>query len=188
MTSLEIAAQILGILALLANVVCYQLNRRQHILVAQILGSLFFLVNLGLQGAWAGAALNIHAILRLTVFYQREKHPWARHPLWVPFFCITALLCVAFASPTWLDWVALFGTMFTIVSFSLSDPMKIRLVSLPSPPCWFLYHFLHRNVGGFCNEIFVFSSAIIGFFRHDLLKLRQKKKGTNQEEQPVLPE
>lgn len=172
----EIIAQILGLMALGANIVCYQLNSKKNILTVQIIASVLFTVNLLLKGAFAGVLLNVHAIVRLLVYAQKEKHAWARSGWWVVFFCITAALCVLVTYQSPVDIIALIGTFATVISFSLSDPALVRLVTLPSPPCWFLYHLSARNIGGVLNEIFVMGSIIVGAIRHDIPAWKKRKQ------------
>lgn len=172
----EIIAQIIGLMALGANIVCYQLNSKKNILIVQIIASVLFTVNLLLKGAFSGVLLNVHAIIRLLVYAQKEKHAWARSKWWVVFFCATAALCVLVTYQSPVDILALIGTFATVISFSLSDPALVRLVTLPSPPCWFVYHLSARNIGGVLNEIFVLSSIIVGAVRYDIPARKSKKQ------------
>lgn len=172
---IEITAQLLGLMALGANIVCYQLNSQKKILMVQILASVLFTLNLLLKGALSGVLLNVHAIIRLLVYAQKEKHAWARSKWWVVFFCVTAALCVLATYQSPVDILALIGTFATVISFSLSDPALVRLVTLPSPPCWFVYHLSARNIGGVLNEIFVFVSILVGAVRHDIPAWRKRK-------------
>ena len=60
----EIIGQILGILALIVTIICYQLNSQKKMLAAQMLAATLFTVNLALLGGMSGALLNIHGICR----------------------------------------------------------------------------------------------------------------------------
>lgn len=166
----EILGQILGILALLVTIICYQLNSQKKILIAQIAASSLFILNLALLGAISGALLNVHGICRALIFYQKEKHPWARSNLWVLFFILAAAAITFFTYQSWVDILPFVGTVFTTIALSMTDPGKIRLLTLPSPPCWLTYHLLNGNIGGTLNEIFVIGSVLVGMFRLDRKK------------------
>lgn len=178
---MELFAQILGLMALGANIVCYQLNSKKNILIVQIIASVLFTLNLFFKGAISGTILNIHAIIRLFFYTLKDKHEWARSKWWVVFFCVTAGICVWATYKSPIDIIALIGTIATVISFSMSDPAHVRLVTLPSPPCWFLYHLAARNIGGVLNEIFVLSSIIIGAVRYDIPAYREKKTKNNKQ-------
>ena len=168
----QIIAQALGILALCVTIICYQLNSQKKILLCQMIAATLFTVNLALLGGMSGALLNIHGICRALTFYQRGKYKWADSPLWVWFYIAAAVVCVAVTYKSPLDLLPLIGQIFTTISFFMKDAAKIRLFTLPSPPCWFIYHLSTGNIGGTLNEIFVISSIIIGMIRLD-----RKKEG-----------
>ena len=176
----EIIAQIIGIIALGANIICYQMNSRKKILIMQMAASSLWVINLFLQGAFAGVLLNLHAVVRLLFYTHREKHRWMQSNLWILFFCVTAGLCVAVTYQSPVDIIALIGTLATVVSFSLSNPALVRLVTLPSPPCWLIYNIFHGNIGGILNELFVIGSIIVGAIRHDLPAWREKRKNAEE--------
>lgn len=167
LTPIEVIAQLLGILALVCNIFCYQMKDTKKLLYWQIAASVIWILNLGLKGATVGFLLNIHAVVRLTVYYCAEKYSWAKSKLWLPVFLVSAAVIV-FANYTgFVDLLALIGTLCTIYSFSAGDTAKTRLFTLPSPPCWFIYHLMQANIGGILNEVFVFVSIVVGMLRLD---------------------
>lgn len=176
---IEIISQILGILALLCNIICYQMKAPKKLLFWQITASVIWVLNLGLKGAVAGVLLNIHAVVRLVVYYLANDHKWARSKVWVPVFMVSAAVLIIATYTSYVDILALIGTLFTIYSFSAGDTAKTRLFTLPSPPCWFIYHFSQRNIGGVLNEVFVLGSIIVGMIRMD--KMDKKDGGSSRE-------
>ena len=48
---MELIAQILGLMALGTNIICYQLNEKKKILIVQIIASVLWVLNLFLKGA-----------------------------------------------------------------------------------------------------------------------------------------
>ncbi len=172
----EIIGQILGILALIVTIICYQLNSQKKMLAAQIIAATLFTVNLALLGGMSGALLNIHGICRCLTFYQRGRYKWADNTtFWVWFYSIAAVICVALTYKSPLDIFPLVGQIFTTISFAQKDAAKVRLFTLPSPPCWFIYHLSTGNIGGTLNEIFVICSIFVGMFRLDRKKNKEEK-------------
>ena len=183
---LEAIAQILGIIALILTIICYQFNSQKKILLTQICCAVLFTVNLALLGKWSGSLLNIHGIARACVFYQRGRHKWAESSFWVWLFCALAAVCVAASALitgeiSALDILPFVGTVFSTISLSQTDPKMIRRFMLFSPPCWFFYHLLAGgtpNIGGVLNEIFVLCSLLVAMFRYDFKKQPDgEKKG-----------
>ena len=168
-----IAAEIFGILALIVSIICYQLNTQKKILVAQMIAATMFIFNCFLLGAPAGAWLNVHGIIRALIFSQKGKRKWCGSRITLIILIIAAGLICLFTAETGsvkdiiVSILPFIGTVFTTISLSMTDAAKIRKLTLPSPPCWFIYHLAHTNVGGCLNEIFVFCSIIVGWLRLD---------------------
>lgn len=174
-----IAGQVFGILGLIGTVICYQFNSRRKILFMQILCALVFTVNLSLLGAWSGALLNVLGIAKSCVFYQRGRRRWADSVWWIVLFCVLAAVCVMAAYRSPVDLVPLIGTCFTTAALAQKDARTIRILTLPSPPSWFVYNLANGNLGGMANEIFVLTSLLVAMFRFDDFRLRMKKNGEN---------
>ena len=166
----HIIGQGIGILALCVTIICYQFNSQKKILAAQMIAATLFTVNLALLGGMSGALLNIHGICRALTFYQRGRYKWAVSPLWVWFYIVAAVVCVAVTYQSPIDLLPLIGQSITTIAYFMKDAKKIRLFTLPSPPCWFLYHAFTGNIGGMLNELFVISSIAVGMFRLDRKK------------------
>jgi len=166
----EILGQIFGIIALIVTIVCYQFNTQKKILISQIAASCLFILNLALLGALSGALMNVHGICRALVYYQKGKHKWAESSLWVIFFITAAAVITLLTFESWVDILPFVGTVFTTISLSMTDAAKIRLLTLPSPPCWLTYHLMSGNIGGTLNEVFVICSIVVGMIRLDRKK------------------
>lgn len=169
MEPIQIISQIIGILAFILTVVCFQFNTQKKILFMQIICATLFMINLILNGSYAGALLNLHGICRCVVFYQRGRHKWADSPWVCVIFCILAVVCTLVVYKKPIDLLPMIGSVFTTISLYMTDPKKIRLFTLPSPPCWFVYHFFASgsiNIGGVLNEIFVIISITVAMIRY----------------------
>ena len=177
---MEIASQIFGIIAFIITIICFQFNTQKKIVICQVACSLFFLLSLVFKSAYSGALLNVHGIIRSLIFTQRGKNRIADSPVTLVVLCMLTIPCVAFTYRSPLDLLCVVGQIATTVALYMKNPAKIRLVTLISPPCWFIYHFSLRNIGGYLNEIFVVISILTAVFRYDILK-----KG-NKDEQPTI--
>ena len=68
MKPIEIIAQIIGIFAMLFNILSYQCKRQKAVIAMQLFGGLLFAVNFLMLGALVGGILNIIAVLRAILF------------------------------------------------------------------------------------------------------------------------
>ncbi len=140
LTPAEIISQILGILALVCNIFCYQMKSPKKLLFWQITASVMWILNLGIKGAVVGVLLNVHAVVRLTVYYLAENHKWARSKVWLPVFMISAAAIVILTYTGIPDALALIGTLCTIYSFSAGGHRENKTV-----------HFARLHRAGSCT-------------------------------------
>ena len=185
MTPIEIIAQILGIIGMLMSVLSYQQKGKARILTFQLLGSVLFVVNFFLLGAFSGAILNFVAIIRALIFIYEDKVR-ADHPAWT--IGLTAVYVLSYVSvftifgkePTVINLFVeiLPGLAMTVttVAFRYKEDKILRRVAFISSPLWLTYNFIFFSLGGIIGETLNLSSAIIG-----TLRLDRKKKDENTE-------
>lgn len=185
MTPIEIIAQILGIIGMLMSVLSYQQKGKARILTFQLLGSVLFVVNFFLLGAFSGAILNFVAIVRALIFiYEDKVH--ADHPVWT--IGLTAVYVLSYVSvftifgkePTvinlFVEILPVLAMTVTTVAFRYKEDKILRRVAFISSPLWLTYNFIFFSLGGIIGETLNLSSAIIG-----TLRLDRKKKDENTE-------
>ena len=185
MTPIEIIAQILGIIGMLMSVLSYQQKGKARILTFQLLGSVLFVVNFFLLGAFSGAILNFVAIVRALIFiYEDKVH--ADHPAWT--IGLTAVYVLSYVSvftifgkePTvinlFVEILPVLAMTVTTVAFRYKEDKILRRVAFISSPLWLTYNFIFFSLGGIIGETLNLSSAIIG-----TLRLDRKKKDENTE-------
>ena len=185
MTPIEIIAQILGIIGMLMSVLSYQQKGKARILTFQLLGSVLFVANFFLLGAFSGAILNFVAIIRALIFiYEDKVH--ADHPAWT--IGLTAVYVLSYVSvftifgkePTvinlFVEILPVLAMTVTTVAFRYKEDKILRRVAFISSPLWLTYNFIFFSLGGIIGETLNLSSAIIG-----TLRLDRKKKDENTE-------
>ena len=185
MTPIEIIAQILGIIGMLMSVLSYQQKGKARILTFQLLGSVLFVVNFFLLGAFSGAILNFVAIVRALIFiYEDKVH--ADHPAWT--IGLTAVYVLSYVSvftifgkePTvinlFVEILPVLAMTVTTVAFRYKEDKILRRVAFISSPLWLAYNFIFFSLGGIIGETLNLSSALIGTIRLD-----RKKKNENTE-------
>ena len=185
MTPIEIIAQILGIIGMLMSVLSYQQKGKARILTFQLLGSVLFVVNFFLLGAFSGAILNFVAIVRALIFIYEDKVR-ADHPAWT--IGLTVVYVLSYVSvftifgkePSAINLIVeilpVIAMTVTTIAFRHKEDKILRRVAFISSPLWLAYNFIFFSLGGIIGETLNLSSAIIGTIRLD-----RKKKNENTE-------
>lgn len=169
-------AQIVGIFAMLFNILSYQQRSRAGAIGFQLGGALLFAVNFLMLGAVVGGILNLVAAVRAIVFLHREKFQADRISWLVGFIAVYmasyALTFTAFGKePTALnllvEFLPVIGMTATTVSFRLTDAKAIRRFGLISSPCWLIYNIANFSIGAILCEVLSLCSILIGILRLD---------------------
>lgn len=181
MTPIEIIAQIFGIFGMLMSVLSYQQKGKARILFFQLLGSVLFVVNFFMLGAFSGAILNLVAIVRALIFIYEDKVR-ADHPAWTVGLTVVYLLSYASVftlfgkEPTAknliLEVLPVIAMTVTTIAFRCKEDKILRRVAFISSPLWLTYNAIFFSLGGIIGETLNLSSAIIGTIRLD----RKKKE------------
>ena len=69
---MDIFIQITGIAAMIFSVFSFQMNKHKQIMIMQILATSLFGLQYFLLGAYTGMAVDIIAIIRGIVFYNKD--------------------------------------------------------------------------------------------------------------------
>lgn len=179
MTTYEIIAQAIGIVAMALNILSFQQKVQRNIIIMQFFGASLFAVNMFMIGATVGGFLNLLGAFRAIVFANKEKFR-ADKIIWVHFFNAMYLVSyiVTFAvfgkAPTFINFVIEFlpiiGMVASGIGFYLSEAKTVRKLGLVSSPSWLVYNIYNMAVGGIICEILAMVSIVIGMIRHDMKK------------------
>lgn len=164
---MQIAAQIIGYIAVAENLLIYLSNRRDRILLFKFISDALWLINYLLIGGFTGAVLNIVAMTREAVFSVRDRFKWAGSK-WIP----VLFLLLTWISPvmewisagrfTWLPVLPAFGSMILLFGFYIRNTMLCKVTSLFGNGLWLTYAALLSNWAGVVGNILLLVSAVIG--------------------------
>ena len=73
MTTTQIIAQVIGIFAMVFNLLSYQQKTRNKAIIFQLFGTTLFTVNFLMLGAMVGGLLNLVGAVRAIIFINKEK-------------------------------------------------------------------------------------------------------------------
>jgi len=166
-----LAAQFVGFIGLLMNVVSYQANTNRRIVRIQVFGALFWclhflLLGRTIPGAYTGAALNAAGLLRNLIFAMRPRK-WAAHPAWLYVFCGVYVVCGALTWNGPMSLLPMAGMLFGTVSLYLINPKLTRRLGLGSSCTWMAYNICTRSAAGIICEVFTLGSIGIAMFKFD---------------------
>lgn len=177
MTTYDLIAQAVGIVAMAFNILSFQQKTHKTVITFQLFGSILFAVNFFMLGATVGGILNLVGTLRAIVFMNREKLR-ADHIGWLIFFTILYLSSFVLTFTVFGKEMTLFNAVIeslpviamtaTTVSFRLQNAKAIRLFGLLSSPSWLIYNIVNFAVGAIICEVLSLCSIVIGLFRYDL--------------------
>ena len=179
MGPLRIFAQVIGIVAMLINVLSYQCKKQRPLIVMQLVSSTFYAVNLFILDAPTGCVLNLVGICRALVF-SNKKFFRADRKIWIAVFSLAsagvyALTFLVFGKdPTpvnlVIEFLPVIGMIATTVGFYRDGAKDVRLLSLINSPCWLVYHLTTKSIGGIAGEVVMLISIVVGYLRHDRKK------------------
>jgi len=176
MDTIEITAQIVGIVAMFFNLFSYQQKTRKGAIICQLFGTILFTINFFMLGATVGAIMNFIGALRAVIFINKEKLK-ADHVGWFIGFTVIYLasyvltFTVLDKEPTAvnfiLEFLPIIGMVATTHSYRLTDAKAIRKFGLISSPVWLIYNIANFSVGAIICEVLSLASIIIGIVRLD---------------------
>ena len=179
MTTTEIIAQVIGIFAMIFNLLSYQQKTRNKAIIFQLFGTTLFTINFLMLGAMVGGLLNLVGAIRAIVFINKEKFH-ADHIAWqigfvIVYFASYILTFTVFGKePTLfnfiIEFLPLIGMIATTISYRFTDAKAIRRFGLISSPAWLVYNIANLAVGAILCEVLSLGSIIIGIIRLDRKK------------------
>lgn len=182
MTTYEIAAQAVGIVAMVFNIMSYQMKTSKGVITMQLFGGALFAVNFFMLGALVGGMLNILAVFRAIVYSNRERFK-AQSKVWLYLFISLFVL-------SYILTFTVFGKAFTLsaailellpviamtaatVGFYVNKAAFIRKTGLICCPSWLIYNICNLAIGAIICEAVSICSVIIGIIRLDIKKSKE---------------
>ncbi|MBQ4101444.1 MAG: YgjV family protein [Oscillospiraceae bacterium] len=179
MTPTEIAAQLIGIVAMAFNILSYQGKKQSTVILMQFFGAVFFTVNFLMLGAVVGGVLNLIAAVRALIFLNKEKLK-ADHIGWfvgfiVVYIAVYILNFTAFGKePTAyhlvIELLPVIGMIAVNIGFRLKTAADVRKCGLVGSPAWLIYNIATGSWGAIICEVISLLSIFVGIFRHDRKK------------------
>ena len=182
---MKIAAQIIGIFAMLFNILSYQQKNKAQIVALQLFGSTLFSIHFFMLGAYMGGLLNVIGIFRAIVFLK-EDFFHAKHWAWLFGFIAIYLLSYLLTFTVFekaftlsngiIELLPVIGMTATTFAFRAKSAKSTRLLGFVSSPAWLIYNVISVSIGAICCELFSLLSILIGLLRFDVKNKEGLKK------------
>ena len=202
-TFFDIFIQVIGFIGIALNILSVQFNKHWKIMLFKTLGSMTFVLQYILLGAWVGMVMDLIGSIRNIVFtlnVQKGKS----NKFWIVFFSvITFIAGVITIISTWdkaigyaSNWstnadvvlviavsisiISIIAKLLTTIAYGFKDPHTIRMVNIPSNACWVVYNVVAFSIAGVINDLMCLVSIIIAEIR---FSKKGKKKVANENSQ-----
>lgn len=169
----HLAAQLIGFVAVGFSLAVFQVNNRRTMLTLLICSALLYACSFYMLNAYTGAAMNLLAAVRSYVYIRHPKQQDLKTLI------IFQLIFVAATALTWQGPISLLpfiGTASGTLAFWLLNLKQTRLLTLISPPSWFIYDLLSGSYPGMFIEVINISSNLVGIYRFDLRKPQHARR------------
>lgn len=174
-----IFAQVLGLGAMVCNVISMQQNQKKNLLLFQLLVSGLFMVSFFLLGAYAAFLQNLVATAR-NLLFSREKMSQKVSRVWTGIFIGLFLLAygltfVLFGEPfnarnAIVNALPTVAMCIMSVAFGMKSVFKIRALSIVNAVLWLIYSIIFVSLGDIISEVMSIVSSTVGIIRLDLKK------------------
>lgn len=166
----NLAAQLVGVVALIIIIVSYQFDDRKKLVFLQFFSGIFFSVHFIMLGAYTGGVINIIGVIRAAIYYYKGKYPWSSVVLWPVLFSLSSFIIAIF---TWQSLLSILPALaFTCTSIALwtQKTRLTRIFCLCSSALFIVYNFASASYSGVLTEAIAICSLVIAVVRFDILK------------------
>ena len=166
MTAFEIISIICGVICIIFNCLIVQQKTPKRILITKLLCDIFSTLQYFFKYAFSGMAIGIIAIIRESIFLNKEKHAWARSNWWLILFLLLSLISPVL---TWRDATSLFpmtASIISIYAFWLSHPLWTKILAYPIAICQISYAIRWMIPMGIAGEAIMIVSTTVGLVRY----------------------
>lgn len=201
----DILIQVIGFVGIALNILSVQFNKHWQIMLFKTLGSLTFVIQYLLLGAWVGMVMDLIGSIRNIVFTLNVKNNKS-NKWWIIFFSIITLIAgvltiiftwdksIGYAS-NWsnnpnvvliiaisISIISIVAKLLTTIAYGFKNPHLIRMINLPSNACWVVYNVVAFSIAGVINDLMCLLSIIVAEIRFRKQDIPDTLKENNDDE------
>ena len=161
-------AHVLGILAVVTFLLCFQFKTRKNIIIMNLVSRMLYILQYILLGAFEGAALDFAGFLLSFFARYKEKEAFKKYFAFILITVNVILLAIGLAMyENVFSLFALVGITTEITALWLTKEKNIRILSLVAAPAWLVYNLANGAYSSVLGNVLVIVSIVIAMLRLD---------------------
>ena len=165
MQPIEIAGQIISIVAVIVSFITYQMKSKRGIMVMLSVATGISCIAYGMLGGTVALVLNLVSIVRNICYCNSDKRILSSKAIPVVLALIMGVLSIF----TWEGAHSAFfvvGLMLNTLAMGYWGPQNLRKSILLTSSLILIYNLFIPSIGGTVNEVVAITSAVIGLIRY----------------------
>lgn len=165
MQPIEIAGQIISLIAVILSFVTYQMKSKNGIMVMLSIATGISCIAYALLGGTVALVLNLVSIVRNICFYHKDKKILSSKAVPIVLALIMGVLSIF----TWEGAHSTFfvvGLMLNTLAMGYFNAQNLRWSILLTSSLILIYNLFIPSIGGTINEVVAITSAVIGIIRY----------------------
>ncbi len=159
-----IIAQIIGIVAMIINILSFQCKKNRNLFIMIGIGSILFSVNFLMLGAYASAVYNVISIIRSSFTLKSDKKLQNKYTF--AFLCVLYVVGMVLTYTNPWSIVLFIAQIVQTFAMYFTDGGVIRKSQIFFvSPVWLINNIIVFSIGGILCEAFIIASAVISYFR-----------------------
>ena len=164
---MRIAANIVGVIAVIVFVLSYQQKTRRGIVVCNVISRGLYVLQYLLLFAFEGAVLDILGMIA-SILAQQKDSPFIKKHLKAVMisvnFVIVAAGILLYKNP--FSLLPMFGVLLHTGAFWLTKERNIRIVSFLGSPFWLVYNLYSYAYGSAVGDVMTMVSIVTAMIRY----------------------
>lgn len=166
---MKLAAQMVGLLAVITFLVSYQQKKRKNIITFNTISRILYIIQYIMLRAFEGAVLDVLGAFSSIIAHNADKRFIHKHLKAFVFAINSAILIIGLL--LYENMFSLFpviGVILHTSAFWISEEKMIRRVSFLGSPFWLVYNLASCAYGSAIGDVLTMVSIGIAIYRYDI--------------------
>lgn len=145
----------------------YYKEKKEQILLMQIIAYIFFTVHYYLLNGITGAICNLIGLVALVTIYVFEKYNLG-NKLFISITCMLAVFLINII--TFQNFFSIFpiiASIIVIISFLDNNEKNIRIIGVIAAVCWLIYAIAYKSYISIVFEVFTLIGVFIALLKNN---------------------
>lgn len=145
----------------------YYKEKKEQILLMQIIAYIFFTIHYYLLNGITGAICNLIGLVALVTIYVFEKYNLG-NKLFISITCMLAVFLINII--TFQNFFSIFpiiASIIVIISFLDNNEKNIRIIGVIAAVCWLIYAIAYKSYISIVFEVFTLIGVFIALLKNN---------------------